>query len=181
MIETKKWFIVYTRPGQEKKVTESLNRKKIECFCPLSSTTYQPLHKKKTAFQVLFCCYSFAKICESQIPELRKINGVINLVFWLNRPFVVPDHEINIIKEFVNDYQNVTLEKVGIDEKVRFSNNILAENKDLRIYTRNNTGRVILPALGYIMTGETTTAATIEVPVSPLLPRLRSIMDKIVG
>jgi hypothetical protein len=85
------------------------------------------------------------------------------------------------MRDFLNDYQNVALEKIGIDEKVRFSNNILAENKDLRIYTRNNTGRVILPALGYIMTGETTTAATIEVPVSPLLPRLRSIMDKIVG
>jgi hypothetical protein len=180
MNETKKWYIAYTHVGQEKKVTESISRKKIECYCPLNSTTHQPFYRKKTIPEALFCSYSFVRICESQIPELRKINGVINLVSWLNEPFVVPDHEINIIREFLNEYKNVTLEKIGIDEKVKFPNNFPAENKDRLIYTRNNTAKAILPSLGYVMAAPTK-PETVEMHVPQLLPRLRSLMDKIVG
>lgn len=180
MTETKKWYIAYTRLGQEKKVTESLSRKKIECYCPLNSTTHLPFYRKKTIPEVLFCSYSFVRICETEIPELRKVNGIISLVFWLNKPVIVPDHEINTIREFLNEYKNVTLAKIGIDENVKFQNNLPAEDKDQGIYIRNNTAKAILPSLGYVMTAETK-AATIEMPVPQLLPRLRSIMDKIVG
>ena len=180
MNETKNWYIIYTRPGQEKKVTESLSRKKIECYCPHNSATHQPSYKKRTTPEVLFCCYCFVRISETQIPELRKINGVVNLVFWLNKPVIVPDQEINIIREFLNEYKNVTLEKTGVDDKVKFPNLLLAENEDSRIYISNTTAKAILPSLGYVMTAETR-AATIEMPVPQLLPRLRSIMDKIVG
>jgi transcription termination/antitermination protein NusG len=181
MNETKKWYIVYTRPGQEKKVTEALSRKKIESYCPLTITTHQPFYRKKGMPEVLFCSYSFVRIREAEIPELQKVNGVINLVFWLNKPFIVPDHEISTIREFLNEYRAVSIEKTGIDEKVRFANNAFADNNDHGIYIRNNTARAILPSLGYTLTAKTTTE-TIEMPVPQvLLPRLRSIMDKIVG
>jgi len=179
MNEMKKWYIVYTRPGQEKKVTENLSRKKIECYCPLNSATHPPFYRKKLP-EVLFCSYSFVRICETEIPELRKVNGVINLVFWLDKPFIVPDEEINTIREFLNEYKNVTLEKIEVDDKARFPNNHVAEIKDGRIYIRNNTARALLPTLGYLMSAEER-AATIEMPVTHLLPRLRLIMDKIVG
>jgi len=157
MNETKNWYIAYTRPGQERKVTEALSRKKIECYC-------------------------FVRIFEAQIQELHKFSGVINLVFWLNKPFIVPDHEINTIREFLNEYRTVVLEKIGIDEKVRFANNLFADNKDRWIYVSNNTARAVLPSLGYTLTAKAT-PETIEMPVPPqlFLPRLRSIMDKIVG
>jgi len=180
MNETKNWYIIYTRPGQEKKVTESLSRKKIECYCPHNSTTHQPSYRKRTTPEVLFCCYCFVRICETQIPEVRKINGVVNLVFWLNKPVIVPDLEINIIKEFLNEYKNVTLEKTGVDDNVKFPDLLLAENEDRPIYISNNTAKAILPSLGYVMTAETR-GSTIEMPVPQLLPRLLSLMDKIVG
>jgi len=180
MNETKNWYIAYTRPGQEKKVTETLSRKKIECYCPLNSSTHQPFYRKKQIPEVLFCSYSFIRICETQIPELRKIHGIVNLVFWLSKPFIVPDHEINTIKEFLTEYKNVILEKIGVDEKIRFPHSLLTENKDRGIYTSSNTARVILPSLGYVMSAEAK-EGTIEMPVPQLLPRLLSIMDKIVG
>lgn len=179
MNETKKWYIAYTRPGQEKKVSESLSRKKIESYCPLNCITYQASYGTRTIPQVLFCSYSFVRISEAQIPELRNIKGVINLVFWLNKPVIVPDHEINVIKEFLNEHRSVTLEKIVIDQKVKFPTSLLTENKEQGIYVGNNTAKAILPSLGYAMTAEVRVA--IEMPVPQFLPRLRSIMDKIVG
>ena len=182
MNETKKWYIAYTRPGQERKVTEALSRKRIECYCPLNTTIHQPFYRKKGISEVLFCSYSFVRIFEAQIQELYKVNGVVNLVFWLNKPFIVPDHEISTIREFLNEYRTVALEKIGIDEKVRFADNLFADKKDRWIYVHNNTARAVLPSLGYTLTAKAS-PETIEMPVPPqlFLPRLRSIMDKIVG
>jgi transcription antitermination factor NusG len=180
MNETKKWHIAYTRPGQEKKVTESLSRKRIECYCPLNNIIHQPFYRKKTVPEVLFCSYSFVRICEAQIPELTRVNGVINLVFWLDKPFIVPDQEINIIREFLHEYGTVTIEKIGTDESGRFANHLPVPHKETGIYTTNNTATAILSSLGYAMTAEMK-PGTIEMAVPQLLPRLRSIMDKIVG
>ena len=88
--------------------------------------------------------------------------------------------EYNELMKFLNEYKNVTLEKTGVDDKVKFPNLLLAENEDRRIYISNTTAKAILPSLGYVMSAETK-AATIEMPVPQLLPRLLSIMDKIVG
>ena len=182
MNETKKWYIVYTRPGQEKKVTEAISRKKIECYCPLNTLIHQPFNRKKGIPEVLFCSYSFVRIYEGQIQELHKVSGVINVVFWLNKPFIVPDHEIDTIREFLHEYRTVALEKIGIDEKVRFADNLFGDKKDRWIYVRNDTARAVLPSLGFTLTAKAT-PETIEMPVPPqlFLPRLRSIMDKIVG
>ncbi|HEV8505566.1 MAG TPA: transcription termination/antitermination NusG family protein [Chitinophagaceae bacterium] len=183
MNETKKWYIAYTRPGHEKKVTESLSRKKIECYCPLNNIIHQPFYRKKTVPEVLFCSYSFVRICETQIPELTRVNGIINFVCWLNKPFIVPDQEIDVIREFLHEYGTVTMEKIGIDENARFPKNIPIDHKETGIFVTNSTATAILPSLGYVMTAEMK-PATIEIPVPqllPFLPRLRSIMDKIVG
>src|SRR5215813_7693854 len=108
MNEMKNWYIAYTRPGQEKKVTEALSRKKIECYCPLNCSTHQPFYRKKTIPEVLFCSYSFVRICETQIPELTRVNGIINFVCWLNKPFIVPDQEIDVIREFLHEHGTIT-------------------------------------------------------------------------
>jgi len=179
MNETKKWYIAYTRPGQEKKVTETLSRKKIESYCPLNCTTYQTSYGKKTIPHVLFCSYTFVRVSESQVPELRRTKGVINLVFWLNKPVIVPDHEINVIREFLSEYKNVILEKIDKEQKVKFPTSIMTENKGEGIYVGNNVAKATLPSLGYIMTAEA--RAAIEMRAPQFLPRLRSIMDKIVG
>ena len=183
MNETKKWHIAYTRPGQEKKVTESLSRKKIECYCPLNNIIHQPFYRKRTVSEVLFCSYSFVRICEAEIPELTRTSGVINLVCWLNKPFIVPDQEITIIREFLHEYGTVAIEKIGIEEKARVPDHVADINKETGIYVKNNTATAVLSSLGYVMTAERKPAASeLAVPqLLPFLPRLRSIMDKIVG
>jgi len=180
MNESKKWYVVYTRRGQEKKVSEILSRKKIETYCPLSCSGHQPGYLRRSPNDVLFYNFCFVHIYEKQVPELKRMNGVINLVFWLNEPVVVPDHEISLMKDFLCEHKFVRLEKIGIQSKSESPDNLLITNKDHRFYVQSNTAKVMLPSIGYSMTAKTEPIDRIT-PVQPLLPRLRSFMDKIVG
>lgn len=165
------------RPG--KKVSEILSRKKIESYCPLNSSIHHASYLRRSLQEALFCCFCFVRISDEQIPELLKTSGIINLVFWLNRPVVIPDQEIDMIRQFLYEYKSVKLEKVGMQNRSNVTNNLVISNRDNRFYAQNST-RVMLPSLGYLMVAKTT-AINNETPELTLLPRLRSIMDKIVG
>lgn len=179
MNESKNWYIVYTRRGQEKKVAEILNRKKIETYCPFNYNIPQTGYLRRSLHEALFCCFCFVRISNEQIPELRKTNGVINIVFWLNKPVIVPDHEISLMKQFLYEYKLVKVEKVDIQRKSKSPANLVVANNDNRFY-QTNTTKVMLPSLGYVMIAkpEKVLDETLE---HTLFPRLRSIMDKIVG
>jgi len=180
MNESKKWYVVYTRRGQEKKVCEALGRKKIESYCPLSSNIHQPGYLRRSLSEALFCNFCFVRISDKQIPELMKTHGVISFVCWLNKPVVIPDDEMDMMREFLYEHRSVRLEKIGVQNGSTLTDNLLIANRDHTFYVQNSTARVTLPSLGYSITAKTESINTIT-PVQPLLPRLRSIMDKIVG
>src|SRR6476619_2013170 len=102
-VETK-WYAVYTRPRWEKKVAEILSRKKIENYCPLNKLLRQWSDRKKIVFEPLFTSYVFVKAAEKEHSEIRKIDGIINFVYWINKPAIIRNEEIESIKEFLKEY-----------------------------------------------------------------------------
>ena len=182
MDASKSWYIVYTFSGQEKKVTDILSRKKFESYCPLNNIA-QPGHWKRISYEALFNSYCFVRISESQIPVLKQTNGVISFVYWLNKPVVVPDQEIDAIKEFLWEYKtvkSVRLEKANVDNETSAPGNLLTASNDHKFYLNNNITKVALPSLGYLMVAEEKILNQ-QVIVKQLFPRRRSIMQRIVG
>src|SRR6185295_4409213 len=108
---SKKWYTVYTRAGWEKRVAENLTRRKIENYYPLTKLVRQCDNSKKIVHEPLFNTYVFVRISENEILLLRQIVGVINLVYWLGKPAIIHDKEIEIIKRVLNEYRNIKLEK----------------------------------------------------------------------
>lgn len=39
------------------------------------------------------------------------VDGVLNLVYWKGKPATICENEIEIMKEFVSDYQDIKVEK----------------------------------------------------------------------
>jgi transcription termination/antitermination protein NusG len=149
----KNWYIVYTKPKCEKKVAGLLTKRKIENFYPLNSMTRKSARRNRLIQEPLFKCYVFVNACESEIPFVRQIDGVISLLYWMGKPAIVKNDEIEIIKEFLEDHQNVELERTQIDT------NDTAHIIDKPIYSvdgkvfalKNKTIKVNLPSLGYTM------------------------------
>jgi transcription antitermination factor NusG len=151
-----KWYAVYTRPRWEKKVAEMLTDKKIENYCPLNKVLRQWSDRKKIVLEPLFTSYVFVRTTEQLLAEVRKVSGVINLVYWLSKPAVIRDEEIECIKDFLSDHNNVKLEKhsVSVNDIVRITKGPLMEYEGNVIAVKSETVKIILPSLGYMMTAE---------------------------
>ncbi len=151
-----KWYAVYTRPRWEKKVAEIMTDKKIENYCPLNKVVRQWSDRKKIVCEPLFTSYVFVRTTEKQLYEARKISGIINVVYWLSKPAVIRDEEIECIKNFLSDYKNVKLEKcsVNINDTVRVTKGPLMEYEGNVIAVKSATIKISLPSLGYMMIAE---------------------------
>jgi transcription antitermination factor NusG len=151
-----KWYAVYTKPRWEKKVSESLTKEKFESYCPLNLVVRQWSDRRKKVSEPLFTSYVFVRATEQQHAELKKVNGIINMVYWLNKPAVIKDREIGAIKEFLEEYKNVRLEKtrVNVNDMVRVIRGPLTEYEGNVIGIKSNTVKIVLPSLGFLMIAE---------------------------
>jgi transcription antitermination factor NusG len=151
-----KWYAVYTRPRWEKKVAEILSEKRIENYCPLNKVVRQWSDRKKIVFEPLFTSYVFVRSTEKIHTEIRKVNGIINFVYWLSRPAIIRNDEIECIKKFLNDYNNIHLEKTPIYKNniVRIMNGPLTDYEGNVITVKSKTVKILLPSLGYMMIAE---------------------------
>src|SRR6266487_379982 len=144
-----KWYAVYTRPRWEKKVAEILTRKKIENYCPLNKVVRQWSDRKKILLEPMFTSYVFVKASEKEHLEIRKVDGIINFVYWLSKPAIIRNEEIDCIKKFLNDYNNVQVEKtpININATVRITQGPLMEYEGNVIAIKNKTVKIVLPSL----------------------------------
>lgn len=152
----KKWYAVYTKVRWEKKVSELLAKKKIESYCPLNKVTRQWADRKKIIAEPLFTSYVFVKVSAAEHTQLLKTDGIISFVYWLGKPAVIRDAEIDMIQNFLKDYPAITLEKtnVNINDMVRVISGPLMSQEGHVIAVKSKTVKIMLPSLGYIMSAE---------------------------
>ena len=150
MSSPKQWYAVYTKPQAEKKVVEYLFRKEIESFCPFYQQPQRLAIFKKGALVPLFKSYVFVKINEKEIRDLLRLDTVINIIYWLGQPAVIKEIEINMMRQFLEDHQNVQLKKVAVN-----MNAIVRIIKELdNDFMKKEIVRLVLPSLGYELIAE---------------------------
>src|SRR5438045_3370778 len=115
------WYAVKTRPRWEKKISKTLALKGIEHYCPLNKIVRQWSDRKKTVLEPLFKTYVFVKVDEQKKWDLKKIDGILNYVYWLGKPAKIKEGEINLIKKFLNEFSDVQVQKIDLhlNQKVR--------------------------------------------------------------
>ncbi|HET7116735.1 MAG TPA: UpxY family transcription antiterminator [Hanamia sp.] len=149
----KNWYIIYTKPKCEKKVAAAFSKKKIKNYLPATCKHVNSIWKSKLIYEPLFDSYIFANITETEIAKIRTVDGVVNLVYWKGQPAIIHENEIEAIREFTNDYQDIYLEKTMInpDEEMKVIDGpkYLMEGNLLTI--KNTSVKVNLPSIGFTM------------------------------
>jgi transcription antitermination factor NusG len=151
----KNWYVIYTKPQSEKKVAAFLTKKKIENFIPLVCAEAQRSWRHKLVYRPLFKSYVFVYTTEQEAMGLIKhTEGVINLLYWLGKPAVIAETEINAMKEFTEGYQNIDLEKLSVNTtgiERNISHSTYAIDGNVLLAVKNKTIKINLPSLGYAM------------------------------
>lgn len=158
------WHAVYTRPRWEKKVCDSLQKKRIEHYCPITRVAYTwgGPERRKAVFQPVFSSYVFVKTTEAELEALKQIDGVINILYWRDKPATIRDIEIEMMRRFLQEHATIALERtvVNTTEIVKISN--LAPDPD-----GGEDGlykvRLTLPSLGYRMEAEVMEEAPVHI------------------
>jgi len=155
----KKWFALYTRARWEKKVSEILTRKKIENYCPINKVVRQWSDRKKIVQEPLFTSYVFVRASDFDVKLLKQVQGVINFVYWLGKPAVVRDSEIDAIRDFLAEHVNIRLKKTPINanDTVQVLRGPLMDLEGQVITVKSRTVKIALPSLGYLMFAEVET------------------------
>jgi len=156
MSNEKKWYAVYTKPRWEKKVSAQIEKKGLEFYCPLTKVRRRWSDRYKVIEEPLFKSYVFVKVTEEEKTRVRLTDGVVNFVYWLGKPAEVRESEIEIIKKFLNEYEEVEAKPVEVKagERVRVKTGVLMDTEGEVIKVVNNRVYVLLESLGYELTAK---------------------------
>lgn len=145
----KKWFVLYTKPNQELKVARHLEKAGISSYCPIISIIKQYSDRKKKIIKPLISSYVFVYIEEGKRNDVFSVFGIVRYIFWLGKPAIVRDSEIESMKKYLNGvYQSVSLNKFRRGQIHKISEGLFAGEIGRIVETQKNKIKIELESLG---------------------------------
>lgn len=150
---SRKWLAIYSRPRWEKKVNQLLTEKGLESYCPLNKVRRKWSDRVKIVEEPLFKSYVFVRISDEDRTKVRMTPGVINFVYWSGKPAVIKEKEINTIKRFLNDHENVELQPINlqVDQRVKIITGPLMDQEGQVMSLHRKMVKVAIDSLGYVL------------------------------
>jgi len=152
----KNWYLLSTKTGAEKKVSEILTNKRIHNYVPYNRVRKQGIDKKRVSLSPIFPSYVFVQIASEDLEMFRKIDHVKGLVYWLGTPVVLRDREIELIRDFVNENSLVKFEKTRVDmnDMVRITTGPVVDRFGNVNNLNNSVVKMTIPSLGCTLAAE---------------------------
>lgn len=118
----RKWYVLQTKPRNEKIVSIQLQQKEIEYFLPLTVKIRIWSDRKKKITVPLFSGYVFVHATEEERQRaISNTSGALKYIFYEKRPAVVSDKEIEIIKLAISEPEKISIE----DKKIQKGDQIM--------------------------------------------------------
>ncbi|MEA3444364.1 MAG: UpxY family transcription antiterminator [Bacteroidota bacterium] len=116
----KQWHVVYSAPRAEKKIDREFQELGLETFCPTQTVVRQWSDRKKKIEKVLFTSYVFVKCNFKDFVKIFQVQGFVRFVYYLKRPAIVKDYEIENIRIFLEQTTDHSITFVA-DETVKIA------------------------------------------------------------
>lgn len=145
-----KWLAIYTKPRWEKKVHQLLTDKGVESYCPLNKVKRKWSDRIKTIEEPLFKSYVFVKVTDEDRTKVRLTNGVVNFVYWDGKPAIIREKEIQIIKRFLDEHENVQVRSMDFtkNQQVLITSGTFMDLRGKVVDVRKKEVKVAIESLG---------------------------------
>jgi len=142
--------VVYTKPRFEKKVLDFLNKADIENYCPFNEVVRQWSDRKKLVLEPVFKGYVFIRVSQQRKWVINDVPGILNYVYWLGKPAIVPDAEIEAVKVFFKHNKQFYLKHSGFKsgDQVRINCGVFSNVEGKFIAFKGKSIQVLIPSLG---------------------------------
>lgn len=141
---------IYTKPKNEKLVHERLSSSGIETYLPLQEVIRQWSDRKKKLKVPLFTSYVFVRVAEKERKAVLNDHGVLNFVYWLGKPAIIQDHEIERIRYFLREAgtDEIVVEQLLPGERALVNSGQFKDENVLILSSEKREYFVILESLG---------------------------------
>jgi len=144
------WFVLYVNSRAEKKVADRLRAKGYEVFCPMKKVLRQWSDRKKLVELPYFSAYVFVRLDISDRIQVLETPGVVNLVYWLKKPAVIRNEEMQSVMEFFesNKQSEITIAPFQEGQEVSIRDGALKDLKGIIIKESKNQLTLEIRQLG---------------------------------
>jgi len=92
------WYAAYICPRHEKKVFDTLQRRRVESFLPLYEAVHRWKDRRARVELPLFPGYIFVKIPLAARLQVLEVPSVVRLVAFNGLPAALPEREIELLR-----------------------------------------------------------------------------------
>jgi transcriptional antiterminator RfaH len=139
------WYIIYTKPKNEKKLAERLSAREINCFLPLVKVVKNWHDRKKILLEPAFPSYMFVNLKKlSDYFDALNTDGAVTYVKAGQQPSIVRQHVIDQIKTVIHQ-DNVQVVSENIEAGMT---RVITEGPfaglDCEIVRRNGNNKILV-------------------------------------
>lgn len=148
------WYVLYTKPRNEKKLATLLANKGIEVYCPLREVVKQWSDRKKKVQQPVFSSYIFVELdnYKKESVEVLCTPGAVRFLWMNGKPGIVRDFEIEAIQDFLEDYKGAEIRLVVSEgESIVVNEGPLKDAEGTVLKVKGNKATLHLHTLGLNM------------------------------
>lgn len=144
------WYVLYTKPKSEIRVASSLAQANFEVYCPTVKEVRQWSDRKKKVETPLFKSYIFIRLKECNRAKVFGFPGVIRYLYWLGKPAVARDEEIEIIKDWLenDDYDALEINGISPGDRVKIKSGPFQDKEGIIQEIGSKRLRLILRDMG---------------------------------
>tara|TARA_B100001765_G_scaffold150456_1_gene96564 strand:- start:51576 stop:52031 length:456 start_codon:yes stop_codon:yes gene_type:complete len=137
----------------EKKTASALERMGLEVFCPTKTEVRQWSDRKKKVKVPLFKSYVFVRLEESQRQQVFAVHSVVRYLFWLGKPAIVRDEELETVKNWLADERvaEVQVQQFNPGDRVEIKSGVFKGQSGIIDQTGTRKVRLLLKNLGVIV------------------------------
>ncbi len=130
-----------------------MTRKDIEVYCPMRKTKRKWSDRYKWVEEPLLRSYCFVRLEEKDRNLVFGVPGVVRYLFWLGKPAVVRDEEIEGLREMLGnfDHENISIRGFDVADRIKVKGGVFDSLEGEIVEKRGSKLQILLEALQLVV------------------------------